>query len=297
MEGHLNKEFTLAELEPGWSEETSDRRKKTSMRMQGSLKMALLRVGKTPENSRKYVFGDPVSLIDWKAYARTDSLIVREQRDEASAHIVIIVDFGSTMIWPLPVDFPGVIQKAELGLRLGLWLAHAHLVLGDTVEVWIRTTGAIPQSKWKPRSPADVMAVFAATHGNLVEKIPAFFSLGDWNSPRSDSLWLLSDGLDNWNLDEILESSRSPRLVQTLSSLEYDVGWMEDDTCYLEREPTRKDYMGAQLKAGTGYYDRVKEWRDSLKKSVKGRGGDYFLATDRTPVGMFIHFLHAGGDH
>ena len=72
MEGHLNREYKMAELEPGLPEEARDKRVKTSPRMHGTMRMALRRVARNPENSRLYVVGDPVPLIDWKAYARTD---------------------------------------------------------------------------------------------------------------------------------------------------------------------------------------------------------------------------------
>lgn len=295
MEGHLNKEFTLSELEPGWTEEPSDSRKKTSMRMQGSLRMSLLRVGKNPENSRKYVFGDPVSMIDWKAFARTDNLIVREQRDEASARVVVVFDCGPTMRWPVAGNTQNAISKAELAIRIGLWLAHTHLVLGDSVECWWRGDMDLPDRRWRPRSPADVITVFEVLSKDVVTLGPQFFTPTPWMDQKCDTLWLLTDGLDGWNTDVLLESSRLPRLIHTVSSLEHDLSWMEDDTCYLERIPVRKDFMGRQLKTGTAYQDRFKSWCDSWRHTLRRAGGDYFLATDKTPVGLLVHFLHAGG--
>ncbi|MCX6127023.1 MAG: DUF58 domain-containing protein [Proteobacteria bacterium] len=302
MDGHLNKEFTLADLVPGWSEDLSEPRRKTSMRLQGSLNMSLLRVGRNPENSRKYVAGDPVSLIDWKAYARTDVLIVREQRDEASAHIVLVIDCGKSMKWPgaedrksLTEEFEQIVSKFELAIRIGLWLTHSHLVSGDSVECWLRSDGLEPSMRWRPRSPSDVIAVFSACELSLSERLPDFFIEVPWNHPRSDLLWLLTDGLDPWKFEDVAQSSRKSQLLHILSSLETDVAWMDDETCYLVQEPTRKDYMGLQLKSGTDYQDRVAKWRSDLEKRIRNLSGDYFLATDKTAVGLFIHFLSTGG--
>jgi uncharacterized protein (DUF58 family) len=276
MEGHLNQEFTLASLEPGWSEDLSDPRRKTSMRMHGSLKMSLLRVGRNPENSRKYVSGDPVSMIDWKAFARTDSLIVRQQRDEASARIVIIIDIGDTMNWPntedrlaMNEDVRNTISKTELAFRIAFWLAHTHLVSGDTVECWLRSGAEGPKKRWRPRSPADVITVFTAARKSIATELLRFFEEIDWSGARSDLTWLLTDGLDQWNYESIVNVSRKTLHVQVLSSLETDVSWMDDDTCYLDREPHRKDYLGEQLKAGDRYSEKITAWRQSTRQNIR----------------------------
>lgn len=287
------KEYTLAELEPGWTEESHERRSKTSMRMHGSLRMQLRRVGRTPENSRHYVPGDPVHLIDWKAFARTDEVIIREQRDEASAQVVIVVDFGDSMQWPDVADLPGKISKFEVAIRTALWLAHTHLVMGDSVTCWLRQSDAIPNVRWAPRSPADVMTMFAAMRNQFTTRVLDFFSPHPWLDRKSDTLWLLTDALENWNVAEIARTSKRVMFAHVLSSLECSVNWMEDDTCYVERAPRRKDYMGAQLKTGNSFEHAIKEWRETWQQQVRKWNGSYFLATDATTVSAFFHWVTA----
>ena len=294
MEGHLNKEFTLAELEPGWTEESRDNRRKTSIRMQGSLNMSLLRVGRNPENSRKYVAGDPVNFVDWKAFARTDQLIVREQRDEASSLVTIVADLGRSMHWPPPEIGSGTITKAELSLRLGLWLAYTHLTMGDAVEVWLRRDQDLADMRWRPRSPADVMTLFQAVRNAVARDIPKFFQDTVWNNPHSDRMWILTDALEAWAVETTAQTSKAPRFLHTLSSMEYDISWVDEQTCYIERMPRRKDFMGHQLKAGAAYKEHLAAWMEGWSRNVRRWGGEYFLATDKTPVSMLVHFLHAG---
>ncbi|MCX6119329.1 MAG: DUF58 domain-containing protein [Proteobacteria bacterium] len=128
----VSKEFTLSSLEPDWNEDIIDMRFKTSMRTQGSLRMTLMKPSRNPESSRPYVSGDPIHLIDWKAYARTDQVTLRQHRDEASQHVEILIDLRGSMKWP---DFDGdrPISKSDLAIRIGLWVAHTHIKYGDTV--------------------------------------------------------------------------------------------------------------------------------------------------------------------
>ncbi|GAH91143.1 unnamed protein product, partial [marine sediment metagenome] len=46
---------------------------------------------------RRYVFGDQFRLIDWKASARTQKLIVREFESERDVTIMLLVDSSSSM--------------------------------------------------------------------------------------------------------------------------------------------------------------------------------------------------------
>lgn len=286
-------EYTLAELEPGWTEESHERRSKTSMRMHGSMRMQLRRVGRTPENSRHYVPGDPVHLIDWKAFARTDEVIIREQRDEASAQVAIVIDFGESMHWPDAAENPGKISKFEIAMRTAMWLAHTHLVMGDAVQCWLRQSDAVPSLRWTPRSPADVMAVYAAIQNQFSTRVLDFFLAHPWLGRKTDTLWLLTDALETWNISEIALSSKRVMFAHILSSLECSVDWMDNDTCYVERTPRRKDYMGMQLKAGKSFEHAVNQWRETWQKQVRKWGGSYFLATDTTAVSSFFHWVTA----
>lgn len=293
------KDYTLAELEPGWTEETHEHRAKTSMRMHGSLRMVLRRVGRNPENSRRYVPGDPVNLIDWKAYARTDELLIREQRDEASSQVYIVVDAGASMQWPDPDwnEGPQVAVKFEIALRSALWLAHTHLVMGDTVSCWLRRSENLPDVRWVPRSPADVMALFAVlsrdkkTSFNSVVK--DFFIAHPWPDRPSDTMWLLTDGLESWSISRLAMTTKRLMFAHVLSSCECVSQWMDDETCYVERSPQRKDYMGAQLKTGGAFEQAVEDWRKTWQQQLKTWGGSYFLATDTTSVGAFFHWVTA----
>jgi len=80
---------------------------------------------------RKYVFGDQFRLIDWKASARTQTLIVKEYESERDVTVMIIVDSSSTMAG-------GAIEntKFEYATRACMLLTKVALTRRDNVGVF-----------------------------------------------------------------------------------------------------------------------------------------------------------------
>jgi len=80
---------------------------------------------------RKYVFGDQFRLIDWKASARTQKLIVREFESERDVTIMILVDSSSSMAG-------GAIEntKFEYAIRACMLLTKVALTRKDNVGVF-----------------------------------------------------------------------------------------------------------------------------------------------------------------
>ena len=80
---------------------------------------------------RKYVFGDQFRLIDWKASARTQKLIVKEFESERDVTVMILVDSSSTMAG-------GAIEntKFEYTIRACMLLTKVALTRKDSVGVF-----------------------------------------------------------------------------------------------------------------------------------------------------------------
>ena len=80
---------------------------------------------------RKYVFGDQFRLIDWKASARTQKLIVKEFESERDVSVIILVDSSSTMAG-------GAIEntKFEYAIRACMLLTKVALTRRDKVGVF-----------------------------------------------------------------------------------------------------------------------------------------------------------------
>ncbi|MFX0057909.1 MAG: DUF58 domain-containing protein [Candidatus Hodarchaeota archaeon] len=80
---------------------------------------------------RKYVFGDQFRLIDWKASARSQQLIVKEFESERDVTVMIIVDSSNSMAG-------GAIEntKFEFAIRASMLLTKVALTRRDNVGVF-----------------------------------------------------------------------------------------------------------------------------------------------------------------
>ncbi len=80
---------------------------------------------------RKYVFGDQFRLIDWKASARTQQLIVKEYESERDITVMIVIDSSNSMAG-------GAIEntKFEYAIRAGMLLTKVALTRRDSVGVF-----------------------------------------------------------------------------------------------------------------------------------------------------------------
>jgi uncharacterized protein (DUF58 family) len=80
---------------------------------------------------RKYVFGDQFRLIDWKASARAQQLIVKEFESERDVTMMIVVDSSNSMAG-------GAIEntKFEYAIRACMLLTKVALTRRDSVGVY-----------------------------------------------------------------------------------------------------------------------------------------------------------------
>lgn len=298
MESHLSRKYTLAELEPGWPENLSTSRIKSSPRMHGSLMMSLRRVSRNPENSRAYVHGDPVHMIDWKAYARTDELILREHRDEAAARVAIVLDQSQTLRWPARESLTEndldskIPQKFEIAARIALYLAHAHLTMGDIVTIGVLDPSGDVSRSWTPRSPADVLGMYEmCLRSGFVDGLESLMTISNWHPRACDTAWWLSDFLATEKLPDLWDQIRGLGVIHIFSHLESTSAWMDDATSYRDESRGRKIYLGSQLKIGDQWQEAIKSWRMKVKKRVTSLGGAYLAVDDLTNVGDFFHWL------
>ena len=280
---------TLAALQPLGGHELHVRDYLNRLRLQGTHYMLLKRPSRLPDSSRDYMSGDPVNLIDWKAFARTDQLIIREVRDEASAVTLIGVDLSRSMFWPLPESAPwNLPTKAEIAMRIALHLSYLHLRMGDQVLIqWTTAEDAkVPEYETWLKRPAVVQATYEqlASHG---------FDLKHWFvGERSRSLtqrrpaisYWLGDALGHADYMAFLGRARRHFLLHVLSSLELDSSWFDDRTSYFDESRGVKEYQGDLLKLRQQYNEQIRTWQQRLNKMQLQGGGSYLALSDRTKL-------------
>ncbi|WP_146395064.1 DUF58 domain-containing protein [Planctomycetes bacterium CA13] len=108
---------------------------------------------------RPYVRGDELKNIDWKAYAKSDRLYIREYEEETNLRCVLLVDRSGSMQYR--GDRSGGLSKDDYTQRLAASLAYLMLAQQDAVGAV--TFDSIPRNIVTPRGRAShLRAVLAA---------------------------------------------------------------------------------------------------------------------------------------
>ena len=87
------------------------------------------------ESLREYVQGDDLHLVDWKAFARRGSPIVREYQEERGQELIVLIDAGRRMGAACGVGQEDGWSKLDHALDAGLELAAVALQAGDRVGI------------------------------------------------------------------------------------------------------------------------------------------------------------------
>ncbi len=274
---------------------------KNSQVYQGTHNLFLRQPSRDPVHARAYTPGDPVNLVDWKAYARSDQLIVRQRQPEASARIVIALDIGDSMFWPDASlrDLLGdeVVSKFEVALRVACHLAYAHCKAGDHVNVVLlnRDSGALEYQQIAGlRSCQDVVRVFAQAEATK-------FAADQWREglallpyePRScDVLLLLSDAIAD-DFAQTFTSIDAPRrwLLQIVSHLEADPQWLRRGVTYFEAASSAREFIGGELIADNLLGQEIAAWLERVEATVRAHAAQRVVFSEHTSIGAYELWL------
>lgn len=281
---------TLRDLAPNEVHELRLRDFKNSVRYQGSYNLNLRRPSRNPAYSRVYVPGDPIKLIDWKAFARTDQLLIREQREEASAMVCIFVDQRDSMHWPDKLTLKASQQelptKYELAWRAALNLAYLHQKMGDMVKVFHFEDQ--PQNRLRLPAGSDILRLYHELNDQgFVEQVFDQFPSEPMPPPqRADIHYVLSDAINPLSLDWSLRQASRTVLIHTLSSLESSCEWLTSDTCYFD-DPSQQEHLGDTLAFQRQYEQKFAAWKDGWEKASHHQGWQYLAVDERTSIMRF----------
>ncbi len=100
---------------------------------------------------RAFQPGDEPNRIDWRASARNDALLMREQRAERRLDVVVSIDSSASMRSGEPVS------KWRYACWLGLGVAYAARRAGDAAD--IRVGGGQPKARMRLRTVAELATV------------------------------------------------------------------------------------------------------------------------------------------
>ncbi len=205
-----------------------------------------LRKGPSPEfaDFKPYAVGDDFRRIDWRAYARHDTLYVRESETTTEFDVHLLVDVSRSMDWSSAEDMP---TKLRHGLRLAGAIGYLSLWHFDRV-----TITPVGSDAGHPFGPAQgrsniipMLRYLERTHARSEADLAQAIRQYVFQKHRSGFLVIVSDFL----------SEDLPRLESTIHGAAA-LGWQtlllqivdpaEDDPAHFETDSTTTEIADAE---------------------------------------------------
>lgn len=236
---------------------------------------------------RAYQQGDDLRYLDWKLYARTDRLHVREFRQASQLRAFLVVDSSSSMEFAEP----GGVAKLRYAAYLASALAHLMLAAGDMVG--LATFGAEPRLLVPPRNRAGHLRHLLLELERL--RCEGHQSAADVLDRVGDALRLggrvilLSDLLEDGEGDTLLEGVGRLRargdevmVLRIATPLELGERPLPPGLFYDPENPERA--VQAAPAADPGYAERVGAYYSSIGQGLRERGAEYVPMSTSVPV-------------
>jgi uncharacterized protein (DUF58 family) len=236
---------------------------------------------------RDYQQGDDVRYLDWKLYARTDRLHVREFEERSNLQAYLVVDTSASMDYAEP----GGVTKSRYAAFLAAGLAHLMLRSGDAVGLAL--SGAEARLLLPPRSRRghlhDLLLhlerMKPAGAGNAADALDRVGGA----MKRRGRVVLISDLLEDDNGDALIASAGRLRargdeviILRVLTPAESGERAPGSGLFFDPEKPHQE--LPATPETDAGYVRRVTAYYDSIADRLRERGVEYVPLSTAQPV-------------
>ena len=286
---------TIKHLQPSTTHEAGTHLRLHFRRDFGSFQQRRAQPQRMPEATRAYQQGDPLSAIDWRAYARTDQLLINQQRHTANASVIIAVSCLPAMQWPPASIHADATTKLETALRVALNLAFIHSKILDHVTLCLVADQLYLRRITSAAEVLDIYTNFCAVKFNFAQLLRVCTFVNDEASLslasslarlNADAKYWLGDGLQG-NFQIFLNDASFSCLLHTLSAYEFKSDWLVNDSSYFEQP---QEVLGKSLRRV--FHPRLQQWLADIERGVTTRGGKYLLLTEDTELVRYFDFLN-----
>lgn len=238
------------------------------------------------EDHKKYLPGDDIRKIDWKAYARTGDLYVKRFEEEKSVTVHILVDRSSSM------DFGDEEKKYDYASKIGLALAYMTSNTNDRFRfsVFSETITDISSARRNPNigGMVDTLNELRKTPESRIEKCITEYSARIENK---SVVVIISDFLTD--IEEIESainrlSGSEIVLVNTFDVEEIDPS-IEGDKILQDPESDREMRTYLSRKTRDDYRQKLENHMNQIEEIADKYGASYILAS--TEEDVFESFL------
>lgn len=243
--------------------------------------------GREFDRHRPYQQGDEARHIDWRLFARTDRLHVREYHDEADLQAYVLVDATASMGF---ADGHGL-TKLRYAQYTAAALAHLMLRSGDAVGLATFDDTAralVPPRNRRGHLHALLLELERREPRGAASAASAVELLGPLLRRRGRVI-LVSDLLEEDDGDALIAALGPLRargdevmVVRPLTPLEAGEQGGELATYFDPEHPSRA--VPAAPSAESAYGDRVRAYYRSIADALRERGVEYVPALTTTPV-------------
>lgn len=243
------------------------------------------RVGSSPEfmQYREYRQGDEPSKIDWKLYARTGRIAVRQTHDDSSLRTSVLLDASASMAYPTP-------SLAKWTLAASVAFGLCAVAQGDRDPVGLAVVSGDDLQLLPPRArmstTANVLRMLTAVTPAGSKPLAPVLSM----LRTSHRIAIVSDFLGDADAQleqagELVASGREVFAVHVVAREELD----PRDLGNLVVDPEEASVRRPLDATGLAEYRRAfGEWRESLAARWRAAGAVYQLAVTNEPADAVI---------
>ncbi|WP_420127475.1 DUF58 domain-containing protein [Longimicrobium sp.] len=236
---------------------------------------------------RDYQQGDDVRYLDWKLYARTDRLHVREFEERSNLQAYLVVDTSASMDYAEPDG----VTKSRYAAFLAAALAHLMLRSGDAVGLAL--AGAEARLLLPPRSRRghlhDLLLHLERTKPSGIGNAADALDRVGGAMKRRGRVVLISDLLADDNGDALIASAGRLRargdeviILRVLTPAESGERAPGAGLFFDPEKP--KEELPATPETDAGYVRRVTAYYDSIADRLRERGVEYVPLSTAQPV-------------
>lgn len=236
---------------------------------------------------RDYQQGDDVRYLDWKLYARTDRLYVREFEERSNLQAYVVMDSSASM------DYAGEGGVTKLRYASYVAAALAHLMIGAGDAVGLAAFGGEPRLLLAPRARKghlhDLLLNLerlqpGGTGGasDLLDRVGAMM-------PRGGRVIIVSDLLNDDDGAGLVAAAGRLRargdevmVLRVLTPEELGDAAPDAGLFFDPEHPARE--VPATPRQDAGYARRVAAYYDSLAGRLRERGVEYVPLSTAQPV-------------
>lgn len=232
---------------------------------------------------RKYVPGDDIRFVDWKASARSEHVYLKEGEHPQEATVYLLMDASASMGW-------GKMPKWLKSTQLAIVLSYLALSNADRCFVLpyrqglVNTVGPL---KGKGQMPLVMQALRDLQPDGQADLYQAVLQLQNTYAPKGGILMVLSDFLAEEDLEAVLDRLPNPHWAVTLLHL------LDPE----ELAPTlRGDFIFEDVETGaTQNYDvtdavidryraNLRNWMQQLEMTCRLEKAFYLLLNTAWPL-------------